>query len=262
MARFCTMFSGSGGNCSYIGCGGSGLLIDAGVSARRIEKALAEREIDPASIQAILVTHEHVDHVQGIKVLAKRYGYPIYASHGPLAAMAADDRLPPNAEIHELTDAAVVGDMQVTMFHTSHDSAESVGYAVETATGRKMAVCTDTGVLTDEAWNALVGCHLVQMESNHDVHMLETGVYPYPLKQRILSEHGHLSNDVCAAALPLLAQKGTTRFILSHLSKENNTPALAHAASVTALTEAGLVGGIDYLLKVASPTCEERWTVL
>ncbi len=262
MARFCTLFSGSGGNCSYIGCGGSGILIDAGVSARRLEKALTDREIDPASIQAILVTHEHVDHVQGIKVLAKRYGYPIYASCGTLSALAADNRLPADADIYEMNGPVSVADMQVTMFHTSHDSAESAGYTVETATGRKMAVCTDTGVLTDEAWDAITGCHLVQMESNHDVHMLETGVYPYPLKQRILSDRGHLSNDICAAALPMLAQTGTTRFILSHLSKENNTPILARASSAAALTAAGLTDGIDYLLKVASPICEERWTVL
>ena len=262
MARFCTLFSGSGGNCTYIGSGGSGLLIDAGVSARRIEKALTEREVDPASIAGILVTHEHVDHVQGIKVLAKRYGYPIYASRGTLEAMAAEDRFPIGADVRAITDTVELGGMQVTMFHTSHDSAEPTGYTVETAAGRKMAVCTDTGVLTDAAWAAITGCDLIQMESNHDVHMLQNGVYPYVLKQRILSEHGHLSNEVCAAALPMLADKGTTRFVLSHLSRENNTPTLANDTAIRSLSAAGLTGGVDYLLKVASPTCEDRWTVL
>lgn len=262
MARFCTLFSGSGGNCTYIGSGGTGLLIDAGVSARRIQTALTEREIDPASIAGIFVTHEHVDHVQGIKVLTKRFGFPVYASRGTLDAMAAEDRFSIGTDIREITDTVAIGDMQVTMFHTSHDSAESVGYAVETAVGRKMAVCTDTGVLTNEALAAITGCDLIQMESNHDVHMLQNGVYPYALKQRILSAHGHLSNEACATVLPQLAEQGTTRFILSHLSKENNTPMLARDTAIRSLSAAGLTGGIDYLLKVAAPICEERWTVL
>ncbi len=261
MARFCTLFSGSGGNSSYIGCGSTGVLIDVGVSARRLEQALQQRDILPESIQAILITHEHIDHVQGIKTLVKRYHYPLYGSRGTLEALAKSGLLPPDAELHEMDGPQTVGDMQVKVFRTSHDSAESIGYTVETATGRRVGVCTDTGVITPGAWDAVAGCHLVQMESNHDVDMLRNGTYPYPLKQRILSENGHLSNDTCAASLPVLAEQGATRFVLSHLSRENNTPTLAFAAATNALTAAGMTGGIDYLLKVAAPISEERWMV-
>jgi len=261
MARFCTLFSGSGGNCSYIGCGGNGVLIDAGVSAKKIEQALLDREILPQSIQAILITHEHIDHVQGIKTLVKRYHFPLYGSRGTLEALAASGLIPPEAELHEMDGVQAVGDMQVRSFRTSHDSAESVGYTVETATGRRVGICTDTGVITKDAWDAVQGCHLVQMESNHDVDMVRFGSYPYPLKQRILSDNGHLSNDTCAKALPILAQNGATRFVLSHLSPNNNTPTLAYATSLNALTDAGLTSGIDYILKVSAPISEERWMV-
>ena len=261
MARFCTLFSGSGGNCTYVGCGSNGVLVDAGVSAKRIEKALIDREILPESIRAILITHEHIDHVQGIATLVKRYHFPLYGSRGTLEALAAGGSLPPDAELHEMDGTQMVGDMQITAFRTSHDSAESVGYTLETATGRRVGICTDTGFITDEAWQAVKGCHLVQMESNHDVDMLKNGAYPYPLKQRVLSDRGHLSNDTCAAALPLLAQCGATRFVLAHLSPNNNTPTLAFATSSNALTAAGMTDGIDYILKVAAPISEERWMV-
>lgn len=261
MARFCTLFSGSSGNCTYIGSGSDGILVDAGVSAKRIEQALYDREILPESIRAILITHEHIDHVKGIKTFAKRYRIPLYGSHGTLEALAETGLLPPDAELCEMNGVQTVGDMQVSAFRTSHDSAQSVGYTVETATGRRVGICTDTGFITDEAWEAIQGCHLVQMESNHDVDMLRSGAYPYPLKQRILSDCGHLSNDTCANALPTLANNGATRFVLAHLSRDNNTPTLAYAAATNALVAAGLTDGIDYLLKVAAPISEERWMV-
>lgn len=261
MARFCTLFSGSGGNCSYVGCGGSGVLIDAGVSAKKIEQALLDREILPQSVRAILITHEHIDHVQGVKTLVKRYGFPLYASRGTLEALVNGGLVPPNAELHEMCGTQAVGDMQVQAFRTSHDSAESVGYTIQTATDRRVGICTDTGFITEEAWNAVQGCHLVQMESNHDVDMVRFGSYPYPLKQRILSENGHLSNAACSESLPLLAEQGATRFVLSHLSRENNTPTLAYATSTNALAAAGMTEGIDYILKVAAPVSEERWMV-
>lgn len=262
MARFCPLFSGSSGNCTYIGAGGGGILIDAGVSAKRIETALNEREIDPRSIQAIFVTHEHSDHVSGLRVLVKRYGYTVYASAGTLDALLDDGVLREGASMQVISDDGVeAGGMYIHAFHTSHDSRESLGYRIHTPDERWMAVATDMGHMTDEVRCALHGCDLVQIESNHDVRMLENGGYPYFLKRRILADTGHLSNEACAAELPELAKSGVTRFWLAHLSSENNLPELAHATSYAALCGAGLTENVDFQLRVAARVATERVTV-
>ena len=262
MARFCPLFSGSSGNCTYIGAGSGGILIDAGVSAKRIETALKEREIDPRSIQAIFVTHEHADHVAGLRVLAKRYGYTVYASVGTLDALLDDGVLRGDVPMQVIGDDGVeAGGMYVRAFHTSHDSRESLGYRIHTPDERRLAVATDMGRMTEEVRSALHGCDLVQIESNHDVRMLENGSYPYFLKHRILADTGHLSNEACAAELPALAQSGVTRFWLAHLSSENNLPELAHATSYAALCGAGLTDNVDFRLRVAARVATERVTV-
>ena len=252
MARFCPLFSGSSGNCTYIGSADGGVLVDTGVSARRIECALREREIDPAAIRAVFITHEHSDHIAGLRVLVNRYGYKVYASAGTLDALVEMQALGENAEFEVITDDGVeAAGMYVLPFHTSHDSRESLGFRLHTADGRTMAVATDTGCMTDSLRGALVGCDLVLLESNHDIRMLENGPYPYYLKRRILGARGHLSNECCAAELPFLAQNGTTRFFLGHLSKENNFPDLAYNTALAALQQAGLREGKDFLLSVA-----------
>lgn len=152
--------------------------------------------------------------------------------------------------------------MYVLPFHTSHDSRESLGFRIHMADGRTLAVATDTGCMTDAIRGALVGCDLVLLESNHDVRMLENGPYPYVLKRRILGERGHLSNDCCAAELPFLAQNGSTRFVLGHLSRENNFPDLAYGTARAALDRAGLHEGKDYLLTVAPRNADAPVMVL
>lgn len=261
MARFCPLFSGSSGNCTYIGTSGGGILVDAGVSAKRIECALREREIDPSSIEAIFVTHEHSDHVSGLRVLLKRYGYKVYASAGTLDALYDSQIVGPEQYAEVMPDDGTeAAGMFVTAFHTSHDSRESLGFRVQTSDERRMAVATDTGCMTQTIRNALFGCDLVLLESNHDVKMLENGPYPYYLKKRILADTGHLSNECCAAELPALAESGVTRFFLGHLSKENNFPELAHRTSLVSLMQAGLAEHKDFLLSVAprmatAPVC-------
>ena len=262
MARFCNLFSGSSGNCTYISTGFGGILIDAGVSARRIEQALKERDIAPDSIEAIFVTHEHVDHVTGVRVFGYKHGCRIFGSVGTLEAMTQAGALGPQNEVQVMPDSVAAADMRVTAFHTSHDSAESLGFMVEMPTGRRVAVISDTGVLTPETLQAARGCDLVQIESNHDPIMLQYGRYPFPLKERIRSAIGHLSNPDCAAALPSLAESGTTRFVLSHLSRENNTPDRARQTAVQALTASGMTAGVDYLLSVSEPISHEKWMVL
>lgn len=263
MARFCPLFSGSSGNCTYIGTSSGGILIDAGVSAKRIELSLRDREIDPASIQAIFITHEHSDHVSGLRVLIKRYGYKVYASAGTLDALADSGVLSPGNRFDVLPDDGVAeADLYVTGFSTSHDSRESLGFRVKTGDDRTLAVATDTGCITETVRLALLKCDLALLESNHDVRMLKNGGYPYYLKQRILCDTGHLSNECCAAELPMLAQSGVTRFILGHLSLENNSPRLAYQTALSALNAAGFHENRDFLLTVAPRTATMPVTVL
>ncbi len=260
MARFCPLFSGSSGNCLYIGTPDSGILIDAGVSARRIERALLDRCIDPKTIRGIFITHEHTDHTAGLRVLQKRYGMPLFASDGTTEGLYESDALCATSTCLPI-DRAQLDDFCVTAFHTSHDCRESNGFCVEVRDGRRVGIATDLGVMTDEVREALRGCDLVHIESNHDVRMLETGPYPYPLKRRILSERGHLSNENCAKELPNLLRSGTTRIVLGHLSRENNLPSLAYATAIAQLTQESFVEKRDFLLQTAAPECVEQVTI-
>ncbi len=251
MARFCPLFSGSSGNCLYIGTSTAGILIDAGVSARRIEQALTAREIDFKTIRAVFVTHEHSDHIAGLRVLQKHLHIPIYASAGTcegIAEAAAYDSV-----CLAITDAIELDEFLVTPFKTSHDSRESTGFRVALRDGRSVGIATDLGMMTAAVRGQLHGCDLIHIESNHDVRMLENGPYPYILKRRILSATGHLSNEACAAELPNLIRHGTTRVFLGHLSRENNLPTLAEATAESALQSCGMTRNIDYVLQVAPP---------
>ena len=141
--------------------------------------------------------------------------------------------------------------MEIRPFHTSHDSAESVGYRISLPNGRVVVIATDLGFVSEEVRSALAGCDVAVMESNHDVGMLQSGGYPYYLKRRILSPQGHLSNSACAQELPDLVRQGTTRILLAHLSRENNIPQLAYQTALCSLLEQGMKAGEDFLLQVS-----------
>ena len=254
MLRYCSLFSGSGGNCTYVGTAEGGILVDVGVSARRIETALRQRDIDPKSIRAVFVTHEHSDHVAGLQVLCKHYNWPVLASEGTLDALSEGGKLACSQRVYlmETGQKIAVGDLQITPFDSPHDSRHCFGYRVDSA-DRSMAVATDLGYMADSVRQGITGCHLVHIESNHDPEMLRNGPYPYYLQQRILGQGGHLSNGACAAVLPELVASGTTRFVLAHLSGHNNTPALAQRCATQGLAQAGMAVGRDCLLTVAEP---------
>ncbi len=255
MLRYCSLFSGSGGNSTYVGTADAGILIDAGVSAKRIECALRQRDIDPRSIRVVLVTHEHIDHIAGLRVLCKRYGWPLIASGGTLSAMVEGDKINAGHRLYCIEDAQTVtiANLSVSAFATPHDSRASLGYRISDDGGMSIAVATDMGYITASVKAAITGAQLVHIESNHDITMLRNGPYPYPLKQRIEGERGHLSNAACAELLPHLLQNGAERFVLAHLSEENNRPSLARQSAAAALADVGAVEGTDYLLDVAAP---------
>ena len=252
MARFAPLFSSSEGNCTYIGGSGGGILIDAGVSAKRIREALAGIGVDPGRIGAVFVTHEHIDHIGGLRVFCERAGVPVFATPGTLRALESQNILTGKFGVSVLPEGGVeVNGMWVRGFRTSHDANEPCGYRVETPDGTRVGIATDTGCLLAETREALRGCDMVMLESNHEVTMLQNGPYPYFLKRRILSDLGHLSNAACADFLRELLRSGTGRFWLAHLSKENNTPELACATARAALEADGAKAGLDYELALA-----------
>ncbi|MGN0573798.1 MAG: MBL fold metallo-hydrolase [Acutalibacteraceae bacterium] len=252
MAKFCSLFSSSSGNCTYIGCSQGGILIDIGVSAKKAETALSDIGVDPKSVAAIFVTHEHTDHINGIRVFAKRYGIKVYSSAGTLKGMIEAKAVTPDIDAQVIPGGGIeAGGMFIKPFRTPHDSLESTGFTVVTSDGKRLAVATDMGHITEDFSNAVSGCDLVLLESNHDIGMLQNGPYPFFLKQRILSNFGHLSNGSCAEAAVRLVESGTTRLVLGHLSKENNLPSLAFETTRSAMSMAGARENIDYLLSVA-----------
>ncbi len=251
MAKFCSLFSSSSGNSTYISCGDKGILIDVGVSAKKIKEALIGRCIDPKSIGGIFVTHEHKDHIKGLRIIAATYNIPVYATEGTLAALEECGELAGKFAHEVMSDKGVqVGDMLIKSFATPHDSRESCGYKIYLPDGRTAAVATDLGKITPLVEENLLGCDLVMLESNHDVGMLQNGPYPYYLKRRILSDCGHLSNEACAKMSARLIENGTTRLFLGHLSTENNFPELAFQSSLAAISQIGAVNGRDYILQV------------
>ncbi len=262
MSRFCPLFSSSSGNCTYIGSADGGILIDAGVSARRTVLALKDIGVDMGDIGAVFVTHEHSDHISGLRVLAGRHSLDVYTSAGTLNALESMGELTTGyaARVIPAEGVEVCG-MHISAFATSHDSRESVGYLVEMPDSRRVAVATDTGFVTEAMMQALLGVDLVLLESNHDVRMLQNGPYPYYVKRRVLSDEGHLSNDTCAETIITLLQNGGTRFVLGHLSRENNHPELAMQTTRAALSRIGARENIDYILSVAGTGPSPRLTV-
>jgi len=218
--------SGSGGNCMLLSDRGTHLLIDAGISMRRVQQSLRAAGLDIQDIGGVLITHEHSDHVSGLKNLLNYYELPLYAPHTVAARLCG---MYPAAEEHmhviPTGECFRVGKLSIRAFHTPHDTDESVGYRVEG--NGVFALATDMGRVTDEIFDGLLGADTVLIESNHDPEMLYNGPYPVQLKRRILSDHGHLSNGDCAVLAARLVENGTQTVILGHISKENNRPELA-----------------------------------
>ncbi len=262
MAKACQLFSGSTGNSILISSKGHNFLVDIGVSAKRCEQALLEIGVEPDSIDAVFVTHEHGDHSAGLRVFCTRHKTPVFAPELCLEAMLESGLITDAVHFEKLEYSLELCGIEVNAFKQSHDSEDCAGYRFNLSDGRSISVCTDTGYVTENAKEVLAGTDMIFLESNHEIAMVELGPYPYHLKRRILGTRGHLSNFACAEFIKELSQSGTTRFVLSHLSRENNTPEIARQTALAALVELGLNEGSDFRLFVSPPQNESRGIVL
>lgn len=253
MAKVCPLFSSSSGNSIYIGDSRGGVLIDAGVNAKQLTMQMEYAGITPEMIHAVFVTHEHTDHIGALRVFCSKHNIDVYSTQGTYEAFKEKKIFNGKFTPHVITGDVEVGNLLVRSFATSHDSRESCGYTVFTNDERKISVLTDTGVVTPQARESVMKSDLIVLESNHDVGMLRNGPYDYMLKKRILSDVGHLSNDACDEFAVELLKTGTTRFVLAHLSRENNIPDLAYQSAFAAMCEQGAQIGRDYTLSVAKP---------
>ena len=229
--NLCTIASGSSGNCTFVGSEHTKLLVDAGVSGSRIECGLKSIDVCPDEIQGVLVTHEHTDHISGLGVLARRYHVPIYGTAETINSILKIKNIGRIEEelLHYVTpdEAFMINDITVEPFSTSHDASNSVCYTFE-AEGHKIGMATDLGKYDDYIISKLEGSEILLLEANHDVNMLMVGGYPYYLKQRIIGDKGHLSNENSAKLICKLMHEKLKHITLAHLSKENNFEELAY----------------------------------
>lgn len=237
-----TLFSSSKGNATYVCYGDDEILIDAGMSAKAINTSLESIGTSLERIGAIFITHEHSDHVRGLPVIAKKYNIPIHVTAPSAKKLLARMGGTGEIHIHEPVFEHRIGKILVQSFITPHDSEMSVGYRLSLGDAT-LAVATDIGYVSEDIRRALSGADYVLLESNHDREMLIYGDYPYTLKQRILSRHGHLSNDDCAEFVSALAEGGTRRVLLGHLSENNNTPERAYSCCRDRLTSQNIKWG-------------------
>lgn len=250
--EFTTIASGSSGNCVYVGTENTKILIDAGLSGIKTEKALKEINISPENLDAIFVTHEHTDHIEGVGVLSRRYNLPIYATEGTWENMSGKigEISSKNKNIVYPYENIILNDLCLNPFSIPHDAKQPVAYTIKW-NNKKIAIATDMGHITKDIIENLRYCDALILESNHDINMLKNGPYPPQLKTRVLGKFGHICNEISGKLLACIMNNNLKNVFLAHISKENNTPDLAYITVKNILEEFGIFEKRDVNLHIA-----------
>lgn len=257
MIKYCSIGSGSSGNCHYVGYKNTNILIDAGLSGKRITTGLNDINIDVDKLKGIFITHEHTDHIKGVGILSRKYNLPIFVNYKTWLAMKekigrVDEK---NIIIFENDKLYNIGDLLIKPFSIAHDAADPVGFTLLNEKEDKISIATDIGHVSNNIKENILGSKLVILESNYDKEMLLMGSYTYTLKKRVMSNTGHLSNEDAAKFAVELIKNGTEDILLAHLSRENNFPALAYETSNHILSENGMKIGSDVKLDILRRDC-------
>ena len=253
MARVFTLSSGSSGNCAFVGDATSGILVDIGISFLKAKTALEEMKMSFDYVEAVLITHEHSDHIKGLATFCKKTDIPVYASQKTADYLLEHTpECEKNLHIIEPDSPVKLERTSFLAFRVYHDAQDAMGYRITTADNREIVYCTDIGHMDENILSHIQSADLNIIEANYDDGMLMCNpTYPFLLKRRISGECGHLSNRDCAKAVTELYKRGCRRFVLAHLSEQNNSPDVAYETVKLALTENGLEEGKDYELSVA-----------
>lgn len=236
MFNFCSLYSGSSGNSLFVETPNTKLLIDAGVSSKKIETALKSIDVDPSSLDGILITHEHTDHVQGLGTFSRKFDLPVFVNSKTLDAMPKQkDKIPEkNIKTFEVNDKFSINDLDIKSFSIPHDAANPCGFSILKG-DKKISIATDIGHMTNSIIKNLEESLFVLLESNYDPEVLRCSSYPFNLKSRIAGPTGHLSNEMAGKTISYLLKSGLKNAILGHLSKESNFPELAYQTVVDEL---------------------------
>lgn len=252
----CTLASSSSGNSYIIKSEKTSLILDIGITAKKLEADIAKIGLSHKDVCGVLITHEHIDHVKGLKTLMKRTDCPVYMTYGTMEAYIKKNSAIPYQRLSTIIagNRYIIGDIEVTPFNVSHDSAEPVAFSFR-RNGTKISVVTDTGYVTEEIFENIKDSDILVIEANHERNILLYGRYPYSLKYRILSDKGHLSNEACAETIVRVLKENEKcpTVLLAHLSRENNSPAQALITVRNAIEESGFFVGSDLELAVIEP---------
>ena len=248
------LFSGSSGNAILVSTSETMVLVDAGMNCKKVVEALSIVQVEPSELSAILITHDHSDHIGALDVFTRKFGIPIYATRETWSGIHRAEKKPHDEKLdHEIEtgNRITIGQFDILAFDTPHDTSGSCGYRFFTSSC-SAAIATDMGYMTPEIFDTIKGSDGILLEANYDKDMLWNGEYPYILKKRIDGQNGHLCNDDCAHAVAELCKSGTRHFILGHLSKENNMPQVAERTVLRKLEEENLVRDRDFTLRIAN----------